>query len=64
LGRSIPIQTKTIGKSSDEKKAAKGCGLSFLRKLADADGPPDLEQYEDASGQRDAKMVPANWLKS
>jgi hypothetical protein len=28
-------------------------GLSFLRKLADADAPP--EQYEDASGQRDCE---------
>jgi hypothetical protein len=30
-------------------------GLSFLRKLADADAPPDLKQYEDASGQRDCE---------
>jgi hypothetical protein len=29
--------------------------LSLFRKLADADAPPDLEQYEDASGQRDCE---------
>jgi hypothetical protein len=31
------------------------CGLTFLRKLAYAAAPPDLEQYEDASGQRDCE---------
>src|SRR5258705_13544788 len=37
-----------------------GCGLSFLRKLADADVPPDLEQYEDTTGPaRLRKIVPA-----
>jgi hypothetical protein len=30
-------------------------GLSFLRKLADADAPPDLEQHKDTSAQRDCE---------